>query len=500
MATEPSFDDSRYSREYHLPGGTIQGRSEPLKVTYADFGYRNVENPDEENVFLFFPPLLGSRWMHIAKDNLAKKHRVRIINVERPGYGGTDEVELKERLRVWQVVIPALLTHLNIKHVSVGCHSAGTVYALDFILHHPEFLHPERPYLAIAGPWILPTQSGVISMRIAQSLPAAVIGRSENLARFMRTAVNPALGAGASAVSSLFGVVARSIGVAAAAADSQPDSQPETDGEMEMRLRPTLLSRAYGENLQGLGADAVLMMHKVVGADGGDGDGDGVAGWSNWGDYEAYVPRLVEALRALGRKLTVDAFHAETDSMVGDYGDQGPTWFDACWAADRCGDGTIVYSASCVDDADHDLVWSIKFGVPEKVFSKISAAEKKDETHQDTPLDDRKAVDEAVEQTVEHGDGKAETHQDSPLDDQKTVDEAVEKAVEHADGRAETHQKNLVDDEKTVEETVKEAVEHADGKAEPHQKSPVDDEKIVEEIVKEVVDHADGRAAEGLLE
>ncbi|KGQ04199.1 hypothetical protein BBAD15_g10561 [Beauveria bassiana D1-5] len=337
-------------------------------------------------------------------------------------------------------------------------------------------------------------------MRIAQSLPAAVIGRSENLARFMRTAVNPALGAGASAVSSLFGVVARSIGVAAAAADSQPDSQPETDGEMEMRLRPTLLSRAYGENLQGLGADAVLMMHKVVGADGGDGDGDGVAGWSNWGDYEAYVPRLVEALRVLGRKLTVDAFHAETDSMVGDYGDQGPTWFDACWAADRCGDGTIVYSASCVDDADHDLVWSIKFGVPEKVFSKISAAEKKDETHQDTPLDDRKAVDEAVEQTVEHGDGKAETHQDSPLDDQKTVDEAVEKAVEHADGRAETHQKNLVDDEKTVEETVKEAVEHADGKAEPHEKSPVDDEKIVEEIVKEVVDHADGRAAEGLLE
>ncbi|KAM3534155.1 hypothetical protein MY4038_002545 [Beauveria bassiana] len=442
MATEPSFDDSRYSREYHLPGGTIQGRSEPLKVTYADFGYRNVENPDEENVFLFFPPLLGSRWMHIAKDNLAKKHRVRIINVERPGYGGTDEVELKERLWVWQVVIPALLTHLNIKHVSVGCHSAGTVYALDFILHHPEFLHPERPYLAIAGPWILPTQSGVISMRIAQSLPAAVIVRSENLARFMRTAVNPALGAGASAVSSLFGVVARSIGVAATA-DPQPDSQPETDGEMEMRLRPTLLSRAYGENLQGLGADAVLMMHKVVGADGGDGDGDGVAGWSNWGDYEAYVPRLVEALRASGRKLTVDAFHAETDSMVGDYGDQGPTWFDACWAADRCGDGTIVYSASCVDDADHDLVWSIKFGVPEKVFSKIGAGEKKED---------------------------------------------------------ETHQKNLVDDEKTVEETVKEAVEHADGKAEPHQKSPVDDEKTVEEIVKEVVDHADGRAAEGLLE
>ncbi|KAM3552701.1 hypothetical protein ARSEF4850_007257 [Beauveria asiatica] len=461
MATEPSFDDSRYSREYHLPGGTIQGRPEPLKVTYADFGYRNVENPDEENVFLFFPPLLGSRWMHIAKDNLAKKHRVRIINVERPGYGGTDQVELQDRLRVWQDVIPALLTHLNIRYVSVGCHSAGTVYALDFILHHPEFLHPERPYLAIAGPWILPTQSGVISMLIAQSLPAAMIGRSESLARFMRTAVNPALGAGASAVSSLFGVVARSIGVAAAA--PQPDTQPETDGEMEMRLRPTLLSRAYGENLQGLGADAVLMMHKVADAD-ADAGGGGVAGWSDWGDYDAYVPRLVEALRASGRKLTVDAFHAETDSMVGDYGDQGPAWFDACWAADRCGDGTIVYSASCVDDADHDLVWSIKFGVPETVFLKIGVGEKKDETHQDSPADDDKTVEETVEAAVEHAEGRAETHQKSTVDDEKTDEEAV-KAVEHTDGGAETHQKSTVDDEKTAEEAVKEAVEPADGRA-----------------------------------
>ncbi len=264
---------------------------------------------------------------------------------------------------------------MNIKHVSVGCHSAGTVYAFDFILHHPEFLHPERPYLAIGGPWIPPAQSGVISMLLAKSLPAAVIGKSETLARFMKSTVNPVLGAGTSAVSGLFGVVARSIGVARAA---EPDG-PETDGAMELRLRPTLLSKAYSENLQGMGADAVLMMHKVP-------DADRVAGWSDWGDYHAYVPRLVEALRASGRKLTVDAFHAETDSMVGDYGEQGPTWFDACWAKDRCGDGVITYSASCVDGADHDLVWSIKNGVPEKVFTKIGRTDEKDKNPPKTPV------------------------------------------------------------------------------------------------------------------
>lgn len=367
MTSDPSFDDPRYSREFHLPGNTIQDRSERLKITYADYGYRNEENPEEENVFLFFPPLLGSRWMHIAKDDIAKKHKIRIINVERPGYGGTDEVQVQDRLQVWQAAIPALLAHLHIKHVSVGCHSAGTVYALDFILHHPSFLHPQRPYLAIAGPWIPPAQSGVISMRIAQSLPAAVIGRSETLARFMKSTVNPALGAGASAVSSLVGVVARTIGASSSVA---PASALETDGEREMRLRPSLMSKAYSENLQGMGVDAVLMMHK--------GSDDAAAGWSDWGGYEAYVPRLVEALRAAGRTLTVDAFHAENDSMVGDYGEQGPTWFDSCWAADRCGDGVIAYNAAEVEGADHDLVWSIKLGVPEKVFSKMSRSDRHD--------------------------------------------------------------------------------------------------------------------------
>ncbi|KAJ2958755.1 hypothetical protein NQ176_g11164 [Zarea fungicola] len=57
--------------------------------------------------------------------------------------------------------------------------------------------------------------------------------------------------------------------------------------------------------------------------------------------------------------------------MVGDYGDLGSTWFDGCWAKERCGDGVIAYESSCVDDSDHDLVWSIKFGVAGKVFGHI---------------------------------------------------------------------------------------------------------------------------------
>lgn len=116
MATEPSLNDPRYSREYHVPGHTIQGRADPLKITYADYGYRNEDQPGEENIFLFFPPLLGSRWMHTAKDNFAKAHKIRIINVERPGYGGTDEIEVQDRLRVWQGEFTAIATRFKNFH------------------------------------------------------------------------------------------------------------------------------------------------------------------------------------------------------------------------------------------------------------------------------------------------------------------------------------------------------------------------------------------------
>lgn len=106
MTSDSFFADPRFSQEFLIPANAIRGRSTPLKISYADFGYRNENNREDENVFLFFPPLLGSRWMHTAKDDFAKRHKIRIIVVERPGYGGTDEVELQDRLQVWQGTRP----------------------------------------------------------------------------------------------------------------------------------------------------------------------------------------------------------------------------------------------------------------------------------------------------------------------------------------------------------------------------------------------------------
>jgi hypothetical protein len=65
-------DDPRFSKTFELPAGN--GRTSSFKVKYADYGYRNEAGPNQENVFLFFGSMLGSRLVHTGKDGLAKRH------------------------------------------------------------------------------------------------------------------------------------------------------------------------------------------------------------------------------------------------------------------------------------------------------------------------------------------------------------------------------------------------------------------------------------------
>jgi hypothetical protein len=82
------------------------------------------------------------------------------------------------------------------------------------------------------------------------------------------------------------------------------------------------------------------------------------------------VPRLAEALRAEGKRLRVDVFYAENDSLIGDGGSKGPRWFDQCWDAQHCGD-VIDYCRTIVTGADHDRIWNLRWGAVQKVFERI---------------------------------------------------------------------------------------------------------------------------------
>lgn len=104
LSLKDYVNDPRFNNTVEFPPDSFtQGRSGPFKVTYADYGYRNTAHPEQERVFLFFGPLMGSRLFHIAKDELARRYQIRIIHPDRPGVGGTDPLdEPQNRMRLWR--------------------------------------------------------------------------------------------------------------------------------------------------------------------------------------------------------------------------------------------------------------------------------------------------------------------------------------------------------------------------------------------------------------
>lgn len=353
----PSLDeflkDPRFHRSFTFPADSSEGENQTtLQVKYVDFGYRNEANPEEENVLLFFPPLMGSRLLHITKDDLAKRHKIRFISADRPGFGGTDEVPLEKRVSISREMALALLKHLGIKHVSVACHSGGTVYAFDMLLHHPEILHPDRPYFAIAAPWILPSHSHVLSMTLTQYIPNSVMAHTDKVIGFVNSALLPVIST-STGVSQTFVNLTKS---------SQPEASGDPDAKFEMALQPKQFKLVHSESIRGMSHESIFLMQKIKEID----------GYGDWKDYDDLKPKLVEALkRTTTKPLAMVVFFAEKDHMVGDAATQGPEWFEKCWNAEDAKD-VISYSSSVLPGADHETAWSIGLGVPKCVFEGIS--------------------------------------------------------------------------------------------------------------------------------
>jgi pimeloyl-ACP methyl ester carboxylesterase len=90
---EAFLKDPRFNQTFQLLADPSDDHAS-IQVKYSDYGYHNAA---DENVLLFFAPLCASRIFHCAKDELAKKYRVRIVVMDRPGFGGTDPVKLEKR-------------------------------------------------------------------------------------------------------------------------------------------------------------------------------------------------------------------------------------------------------------------------------------------------------------------------------------------------------------------------------------------------------------------
>ncbi|KAI1867091.1 hypothetical protein JX265_007667 [Neoarthrinium moseri] len=350
--------DQRFDQIFVLPADPASGRTTPFTIQYADYGYRNQDLPGEEVVFLFYGPLVGSRLAHIAKDELAKRHKIRIINPERPGMGGTDTVGEGDYMSLWRTAIAALLKHLEINHVALGCHSGGTVFALDMLLHHPELLHPRRPgYIAIGAPWLLPSHTGSKMMSMAGFLPAGVVGQTDKLLKVMGNHVVPVIGLSSGIFSGILNTLSQTT---PQTSNESTDDQSE-DVKLEEELQSEIMKRVFAANMEGVSTDAILLLQK---------GNYSQSGWGDWGDYDKLVPRLEQALVDAGRRLRVDIFYAEKDALIGDGGSKGPLWFDQCWKEAQ--EGVIDHDSTTIMGADHDDIWDLKWDAAGTAFGKMS--------------------------------------------------------------------------------------------------------------------------------
>lgn len=96
------LDHPFFNRTFVLPPNPLTGRTTPFHVSYCDYGYHHPSDPSRERVLLNFGPLMATRLLHVAKHFVAARHHIRIIDINRPGFGGTDAIPTAERITIWR--------------------------------------------------------------------------------------------------------------------------------------------------------------------------------------------------------------------------------------------------------------------------------------------------------------------------------------------------------------------------------------------------------------
>eukprot|EP00929_Paragymnodinium_shiwhaense_P009289 TRINITY_DN113408_c0_g1_i1.p1 TRINITY_DN113408_c0_g1~~TRINITY_DN113408_c0_g1_i1.p1 ORF type:complete len:356 (+),score=34.96 TRINITY_DN113408_c0_g1_i1:85-1068(+) len=156
------------------PDASAGGRRETLrgtrKVAYAEAG------ATDGTTILWFVNMGISRWMALIHHDLAEQLGVRLVVIDRPGIGSTDQAPSNEDM-VGATCADALtvLDELKVPKARVLASCAGTCYALAFLAAHPDRVD-EGP-IAIAPPWVSPHDCPTSSfgMRVASSLPSMVV-------------------------------------------------------------------------------------------------------------------------------------------------------------------------------------------------------------------------------------------------------------------------------------------------------------------------------------
>ncbi|KAE8356357.1 Alpha/Beta hydrolase protein [Aspergillus coremiiformis] len=347
------ISNNRFHRGFTLPATADH---ETLTVTYADVGSTpEPPNPNPPTI-LFMPGMFASRYLSVLMHTIAEKLGVRVLIVDRPGFGNTTDVPLAQRLSIWIELVPHLLAHLGIQHVALVSHCAGTIYLLNTLVHCREMLHPEKPFVAFLAPWVDPSHSHVTSMQIAQYLPGKAFDIWNLIPKFLLLKAGPAFASGAAAMSKTWNVVSSgsSISVSGRSEAEQEKNRRQIEKDyglardVQTEIHFLMLRFMFEENTVGANSEAVQCLR--MGA-------DCEKTWGKCKDYGVYVRELVDLESGRDRKpgedrLKVRAYFAETDSMIGKKGQQ---YVEECWNGNTEGFASALdFETTTFPGLDHD--------------------------------------------------------------------------------------------------------------------------------------------------
>lgn len=347
-------------------------------MTYCDAGCRYKADGQKNNaVLLFCGGMFAGRWLGTLFDVTAQKFGVRILTVDRPGLGGTPSVDLEHRVQTWLEIVPALLRHLQLNHVSIISHSGGTIYLLNTLLHLRHILHPTRPYVAMLAPWIHQADSSSMLMSLTNIAPCSYIANFHHLTTFMMTSIMPSVGP----MFAFSGGLAARLGYSSSSSGNKPDAatyvmQPGTASEEERNTEKELLAElrlkyVIAEGISGGSQEALLCLKRPANH------------WGSWGNYDKLVPQLAaqeEAFLALQdgfeqsksrQNLRVDVFYPENDKLTN--GKKGAAWFDNCWKEEARGKNIDLHCLPVAGQNHESVIDPDLVGGPiEGIFMKIA--------------------------------------------------------------------------------------------------------------------------------
>ncbi|KAG8163755.1 hypothetical protein KVR01_007052 [Diaporthe batatas] len=339
----------RFHRRFVLPA--TEDHCE-LQVSYADVGHSPNQGGGvtQPPAVLFIPGMFGTRYLSVWMHAIAEKLGVRVLVVDRPGMGHSTDVPLAQRLNTWIEVVPRLLEHLQINHVALAAHSAGTIYLLNTLTRCRGILDPNRPFIALIAPWVDPSHSQVMTMQMVQRLPAGIFQLWHRMPKV---------------ASDFEAVFAKATKLLPSSSGLSSGKSPLTERDQQRReaeygmpsgllkeLPNVASSSMLSENLVGADSEALYCVRKGP-----------VGFWGECDDYALFVRKLSELERSRrvdqgcgdSQRLRISAYFAETDDMIGK---KGQKYMEDCWrgsGGDEFRD-VLDFTTTTVSETDHDTV------------------------------------------------------------------------------------------------------------------------------------------------